>query len=170
MARIWREILARVTAIDPTFRLIKCPGDLEERPTMRLPSGETDYFKKAALTAISSQITKSRVSSGRRVDFRRTDCPRDSSARSKSQSTPFSEVPRAIDLPCKWSRKFSGGTSVTVTGSGFSGATAVNFGSLAATSFSVTSATPLTAVSPAVPARARLSNRIGGCGVSNALI
>lgn len=108
MARIWREILARVTAIDQTFRLIKCPGDLEERPIMRLPSGETDYFKKAALTAISSQITKSRVSSGRRVDLRRTDCPRDSSARSKSQSTPFSEVPRAIDLPCQWLRKFSG--------------------------------------------------------------
>jgi hypothetical protein len=57
--------------------------------------------------------------------------------------------------------------TVTVTGSGFSGATAVNFGSLAATSFSVTSATTLTAVSPA---RARLSNRIGGCGVSNAVI
>jgi hypothetical protein len=37
-----------------------------------------------------------------------------------------------------------------VTGRGFSGATAVNFGSLAATSFSVTSATTLTAVSPAV--------------------
>jgi len=37
-----------------------------------------------------------------------------------------------------------------VTASGFSGATAVNFGSLAATSFSVTSATTLTAVSPAV--------------------
>jgi len=37
-----------------------------------------------------------------------------------------------------------------VTGSGFSGATAVNFGSLVATSFSVTSATTLTAVSPAV--------------------
>ena len=108
MARIWGEILARVTAIDQTFRLIKCPGDLEERPIMRLPSGETDYFKKAALTAISSQIAKSRVSSGRRVDFRRTDCPRDSSARSKSQSTPFSEVPRAIDLPCQWLRKFSG--------------------------------------------------------------
>gem|GEM_PF-5180316 len=57
-----------------------------------------------------------------------------------------------------------------MTGSGFSGATAVNFGSFAATSFSVTSATTLTAVSPAVPARARLPNRIGGCGVSNALI
>ena len=53
-----------------------------------------------------------------------------------------------------------------MTGSGFSGATAVNFGSLAATSFSVTSVTTLTAVSPA---RARLSNRIRGCGVSKTL-
>src|ERR1019366_6209773 len=43
----------------------------------------------------------------------------------------------------------AGGTSVTVTGSGFSGATAVKFGSAAAVSFSVTSPTTLTAVSPA---------------------
>ena len=56
-----------------------------------------------------------------------------------------------------------------MTGSGFSGATAVNFGSLAATSFSVTSATTLTAVSPAVPARARLSNRIGGAAFQTPL-
>jgi len=42
-----------------------------------------------------------------------------------------------------------GGTSVTVTGSGFTGATTVKFGSAAAVSFSVTSSTTLTAVSPA---------------------
>jgi hypothetical protein len=44
----------------------------------------------------------------------------------------------------------AGGTSVTVTGTNLTGAIAVNFGSLAATSFSVTSSTTLTAVSPAV--------------------
>ena len=43
----------------------------------------------------------------------------------------------------------AGGTTVTITGSGFSGATKVTFGSVAAVSFSVTSASTITAVSPA---------------------
>src|SRR5262249_38989195 len=43
----------------------------------------------------------------------------------------------------------SGGTSVTITGTNFSGATAVSFGSNAAGSFTVNSATQITATSPA---------------------
>ncbi|MFZ0251530.1 MAG: IPT/TIG domain-containing protein [Acidimicrobiales bacterium] len=43
----------------------------------------------------------------------------------------------------------AGGTSVTITGTDFSGATAVAFGSSAAASFTVNSATSITAVSPA---------------------
>jgi IPT/TIG domain len=43
----------------------------------------------------------------------------------------------------------AGGTSVTVTGTGFSGVLAVKFGSSAATSFKVESSTRITAVSPA---------------------
>jgi hypothetical protein len=43
----------------------------------------------------------------------------------------------------------AGGTSVTITGTSFSGATAVKFGSNDATSFTVNSATSITAVSPA---------------------
>jgi hypothetical protein len=43
----------------------------------------------------------------------------------------------------------TGGTSVTITGTGFTGATAVMFGSVAATSFTVVSDTQITAVSPA---------------------
>jgi subtilase family protein/Big-like domain-containing protein/autotransporter-like protein/IPT/TIG domain-containing protein len=43
----------------------------------------------------------------------------------------------------------SGGTSVTITGTNFSGATAVSFGSNAAASFTVNSATQITATSPA---------------------
>ena len=42
----------------------------------------------------------------------------------------------------------AGGTSVTITGMNFTGATAVKFGSTAATSFSVNSATSITATSP----------------------
>ncbi|MHB8984629.1 MAG: virginiamycin B lyase family protein [Eubacteriales bacterium] len=43
----------------------------------------------------------------------------------------------------------SGGTTVTITGSGFTGATAVSFGGVAAGSFTVNSATSITAISPA---------------------
>jgi hypothetical protein len=43
----------------------------------------------------------------------------------------------------------TGGTSVVISGSNFTGATAVKFGSKAATSFSVDSATKITAVAPA---------------------
>ncbi len=43
----------------------------------------------------------------------------------------------------------AGGTSVSVTGTGFTGATAVTFGATPATSFTVNSATSITAVAPA---------------------
>ena len=43
----------------------------------------------------------------------------------------------------------AGGTTVTITGTGFTGATKVVFGTVAATSFSVVSSTEITAVSPA---------------------
>jgi IPT/TIG domain/Bacterial Ig domain len=43
----------------------------------------------------------------------------------------------------------SGGTSVTITGTSFTGATAVHFGALNATSFTINNADSITAVSPA---------------------
>jgi hypothetical protein len=43
----------------------------------------------------------------------------------------------------------AGGTTVTITGTGFTGATAVRFGSASAASYTVKSATSITAVSPA---------------------
>jgi hypothetical protein len=46
----------------------------------------------------------------------------------------------------------AGGTSVTITGTNFSGATAVLFGGVAAASFTVNSGTSITATSPALPA------------------
>jgi hypothetical protein len=43
----------------------------------------------------------------------------------------------------------SGGTTVTITGTGFTGATAVSFGTVPAASFTVVSDIQITAVSPA---------------------
>ena len=43
----------------------------------------------------------------------------------------------------------TGGTSVLISGTGFTGASAVTFGSTAATSFTVNSATQITATAPA---------------------
>jgi len=46
----------------------------------------------------------------------------------------------------------SGGTSVVITGTGFTAATAVGFGGVSASSFTVTGDTSITAVAPAAPA------------------
>jgi predicted secreted protein len=55
----------------------------------------------------------------------------------------------AISSVSPTSGPIAGGTSVTITGTGFTGATAVKFGSTNATSFAVNSSTQITAVSPA---------------------
>ncbi len=60
------------------------------------------------------------------------------------------QVPPAVTGISPVSGPWVGGTSVTITGSGFSGATAVDFGTTAASSFTVNSAgTQITATSPA---------------------
>jgi hypothetical protein len=67
---------------------------------------------------------------------------RTSSGGSSTTSAP------AITSISPTSGPLSGGTSVTITGSGFTGATAVTFGSTAATTFTVNSDTSITATSP----------------------
>ncbi|MDX2709645.1 IPT/TIG domain-containing protein [Streptomyces sp. PA03-6a] len=62
----------------------------------------------------------------------------------------------------------SGGTTVVLTGSGFSGASAVRFGSTAATSFTVNSATQITAVAPAGSGAVAVTVTAPG-GTSNAV-
>jgi hypothetical protein len=63
----------------------------------------------------------------------------------------FVPVPRLTGISTT-SGPTSGGTSITITGTGFTGVTAVSFGSTAAASFTISSGTSITAVSPAVPA------------------
>ncbi|MGO4648004.1 IPT/TIG domain-containing protein, partial [Nocardia sp. 2YAB30] len=60
----------------------------------------------------------------------------------------------------------AGGTSVTITGTGLTGATAVNFGATPATSFTVNSATQITAVAPAGTGAVLVTVTTAG-GVSN---
>ncbi len=60
----------------------------------------------------------------------------------------FVAPPRVTGLTLS-SGPAAGGTSVTITGTGFTGATAVNFGATPATSYTVDSDTSITAVSPA---------------------
>lgn len=56
----------------------------------------------------------------------------------------------------------TGGTSVTISGSGFSGTDTVSFGSTAATSFTVDSATSITATSPAGSGTVDITVTTGG--------
>ncbi|CAM5709610.1 hypothetical protein SALBM311S_10026 [Streptomyces alboniger] len=63
----------------------------------------------------------------------------------------------------------SGGTTVTLTGTGFTGATAVTFGGAAATSFTVNSATQITATTPPHTTGAATVTVTTPSGTSNAL-
>jgi hypothetical protein len=62
----------------------------------------------------------------------------------------FVPTPRLTGISAS-SGPATGGTSITITGTGFTGATSVHFGAAAATSFAVASSTSITAVSPAEP-------------------
>jgi hypothetical protein len=64
-------------------------------------------------------------------------------------SATFVAVPPTVTGISPTSGPTAGVTSVTITGTGFTGATAVKFGTIAATSFTVNSATSITATSPA---------------------
>ncbi|GAA3048724.1 hypothetical protein GCM10010464_11220 [Pseudonocardia yunnanensis] len=63
----------------------------------------------------------------------------------------------------------TGGTVVTITGSGFTGATAVSFGGTPATTFTVNSATQITATTPAHAAGAVQVTVTAPTGTSNAV-
>ena len=64
-------------------------------------------------------------------------------------------IPRVVSVSPQ-SGPVSGGTTVTITGTGFTGTTKVAFGAVAAVSFAVVSDTEITAVTPAQPAGTRV--------------
>jgi hypothetical protein len=74
--------------------------------------------------------------------------PKDRFTYSGSTIPPGATAP-TITLLAPTSGPAAGGTAVTITGSGFTGATAVTFGGTAAATFDVVSSTSITATSPA---------------------
>jgi IPT/TIG domain len=73
--------------------------------------------------------------------------PAGTSAAVTADQYTYKVLPQAVTKVSPTSGPTTGGTTVTFTGTGFTGATKVLLG--AATSFSVVSATQITAVSPA---------------------
>ena len=77
--------------------------------------------------------------------------------------------PPAISSISPNSGPAAGGTSVTITGTGFTGATGVAFGGVAATNFTVVSSTQISVVSPAQPAGLHNVYVTGPAGTSAAV-
>ena len=74
--------------------------------------------------------------------------PYGTSATSSADTFTYAENPTVTGISPTFGPT-TGGTSVTITGTGFTGATAVNFGTTAVTSFTIDSDTQITATSPA---------------------
>ena len=94
----------------------------------------------------ASQITATAPAGTGTIDVRITTAG-GTSATSASDQFTYVVVPAVTGI-APASGAITGGTSVVVTGTGFAGATAVRFGSANATSFTVNSATQITATSP----------------------
>ncbi len=74
--------------------------------------------------------------------------PSGTSATSTADQFTFNQTAPTVTAVSPTSGRSSGGTTVTITGTDFTGATAVKFGTTAATSFTVNSNTQITATSP----------------------
>ncbi|WFT91393.1 IPT/TIG domain-containing protein [Bradyrhizobium barranii] len=95
----------------------------------------------------ATQITATSPAGAGTVDIRVTTVG-GTSAMSAADQFSYAATP-AVTSVAPNAGLLAGGTSVTITGTALSGATAVKFGTTNATSFTVNSATSITAVSPA---------------------
>jgi hypothetical protein len=119
---------------------------------MNFTGATTVDFGSTAATSVtvisSTQVTAvDPAESAATVDVTVTT-PAGTSADSASDQFAYTAVPAVTSVNPSIGSD-SGGTTVTITGTNFTGATAVAFGSIAATSFNVVSATQITAVAPA---------------------
>jgi uncharacterized repeat protein (TIGR01451 family) len=85
-----------------------------------------------------------------------------------AESSNASLAPPSVTNVSPNSGPATGGTGVTITGTGFTGATAVDFGSTAATNLTVTSSTVITATSPPGTAGSSLDITVVGPGGTSA--
>jgi IPT/TIG domain len=117
----------------------------------RLTGATKVLFGTKAATAVTvnsdSQITATSPAGSGTVDVTVTT-PNGTSAKSSADKFTYLAVPTVKSLSPN-NGPPAGGTSVTITGTGFAGATAVAFGTTAASSFTVDSSTQITAVAPA---------------------
>jgi glucose/arabinose dehydrogenase len=95
--------------------------------------------------------------------------PSGASAQTSADTFTYTAPAPAIRALSPSSGPTNGGTVVRITGSGFTGATNVVFGTLQATSYTVVSDTQITAVAPAQSARAR-PIRVTASGGTSALV
>ena len=77
--------------------------------------------------------------------------PGGTSATSSADQYTYAPVPSVTSVSPSALSSAAGGTAVTITGTGFAGATAVAFGGTAAESFQVISPTEITAIAPPLP-------------------
>ena len=109
-----------------------------------------DFGSTAALSPIvvsATEITATAPAGSSTVNVTITT-PGGTSPTTGDDQFSYDPVP-AVTAISPSSGSSSGGTSVTITGTGFTGATAVDFGSAPAQSFTLDSATQITATSPA---------------------
>lgn len=95
----------------------------------------------------ATSITATSPAGSSTVDIRVTTAGGTSATSAADQFTYIG--PPTVTSISPASGPLAGGTTVTITGSGFSGATAVTFGATVASGFTVNSATSITATSPA---------------------
>jgi hypothetical protein len=89
------------------------------------------------------------VNGDRAIDLVATDADSNSVSVLLNDQVPNQPGAPTVTVVTPASGPTAGGTVVTITGSNFSGATAVTFGGVAATTFTVNSATQITATAPA---------------------
>jgi 3D (Asp-Asp-Asp) domain-containing protein len=114
-------------------------------------------------------VVQMKNSAGQLLDTRRIDCDAPNPATTIVSVTIGGAAvsPAAVSGVSPTSVAAAGGATVTITGKNFTSARAVSFGGVAAKSFTVSSATKITAVVPALPAGA-LTVVVQGVGGSAA--
>jgi hypothetical protein len=99
-----------------------------------------------------------------------TTTPGGTSATSSADRFTYFYTPPTVTSVSPSAGPFGGGTSVSITGRAFTGATAVKFGSTPATSFTVNSDSSITAISPPGTSGSRVDIKVTNPGGTSAVV